>query len=66
MVKEGGRFSATEITAASGAERVDTLLRTQGECPFGFADQTYLETMSLPPPDLEEGSLSQVMKTQGH
>ena len=49
MVKEGGRFSATEITAVSWAEHVDTLLRTQGDCSFGFADQKYLETISLPP-----------------
>ena len=55
MVKEGGRFSVTEITAASWAEHVDTLLRTQGDCSFGFADQTYLETMSPPPPTPRSG-----------
>lgn len=44
--KSGGRFSATETMAASGVERGDTLLRTQGDCSFGFAEPTVLETIN--------------------
>lgn len=46
MVKEGSRFSATEITAASGVERGDTRLRTQGDCSFSFAEPNVLETIN--------------------
>lgn len=64
IVKRGTDSQLKRSWLPLGHRSGDILLRTEGDCSFHFAEPNLPRTnKSLLSPDLEEGSLSQVMKT---